>query len=103
MATTAKKRAPKAKDSMEKSIEGLRDLLANKDFDNIPEVAKLRERLDSGLNEIEDSALDMLEEAKQKTKKAAKVADEFVRNEPWPILGAAVVLGAVIGFAASRR
>ncbi len=100
---TVKRKVAEAQDTLEQSVSSLRDILSNKDFDNIPEVAQLRERLDAGLSEIETSAHDIVVKAKRKTKKAARATNELVHNEPWPVLGAAVVLGAVIGFVAGRR
>lgn len=103
MPPAVKRKAEEAKDGLEKSVAGLRELLSNKDFDSIPEVAKLRERLDEGLSDIEESAQDVMKHAKHKAKKVAHETNAFVHSEPWPVLGAAVVLGAAIGYFASRR
>jgi ElaB/YqjD/DUF883 family membrane-anchored ribosome-binding protein len=38
-----------------------------------------------------------------RTKAAARVTDEYVHEHPWPVIGAAVCLGVVIGLLLNRR
>lgn len=102
-ASSLKRKAKDAQDDFESTIAALRESLSSKDLDDIPEVAKLRERLEEGLGELEGSAQDILKDAKRKSKKAARAANELVHNEPWQAVGVALAVGAVITFLACRR
>jgi ElaB/YqjD/DUF883 family membrane-anchored ribosome-binding protein len=66
-------------------------------------VAVARERIQASLatakvklNEAERALLD-------KTKEAAKVTDDYVRENPWQAVGIAAVAGMVLGILISRR
>jgi ElaB/YqjD/DUF883 family membrane-anchored ribosome-binding protein len=43
------------------------------------------------LRSIQDSAV-------QKTRETARVADEYVHENPWPLIGAAALVGFVVGY-----
>ncbi|WP_411165079.1 DUF883 family protein [Delftia lacustris] len=92
-----------AQDELEKSVSNLRELLANADLDNIPEVRQLRKRLDEGLSEVQDSAIDVVHEAKRHARHAARATNEYVHDEPWQIVGGALAAGVVLGFLLGRR
>lgn len=88
---------------MEKAVSDLRDLLSNAELDKIPEVHQLRKRLDEGLSDIQESALDAVHEARHQARKAVRVADNYVRDEPWNVVGGALAAGVVLGFLLGRR
>ena len=92
-----------AQDELEQSVSRLRELLANADLDNIPEVLQLRKRLDEGLSEVQDSAIDVVHEAKRHARHAARATNEYVHDEPWQIVGGALAAGVVLGFLLGRR
>lgn len=92
-----------AKDGLESSVAKLRELISSNDLDSIPEIQQLRDRLDDGLSQIQDSALSFYKQAKRGTAKAAKATERYVRDEPWHVLGGALVVGALIGYLLRRR
>ncbi|QNP48275.1 DUF883 family protein [Diaphorobacter aerolatus] len=92
-----------AQDELENSVSRLRELLASADLDNIPEVRQLRKRLDAGLSDVHDSALDVMHEARHQARRAARAADDYVRDEPWQFVGGALAVGVVLGFLLGRR
>jgi ElaB/YqjD/DUF883 family membrane-anchored ribosome-binding protein len=77
-----------AQADLEKLVGDLRSVLSSKDLDNVPEIKLLRQRL-------EDSA--------GQAKEAALAADRYAHDEPWRVAGAALAVGALIGFIFSRR
>ena len=88
---------------LEKLVTDLRGLLANKDLDAIPEIKLLRQRLDDGMTNVRDSAVRAAHEAARQAKEAALAADRYAHDEPWRVAGAALAVGALIGFIFSRR
>ena len=59
---------------LEKLVSDLRGLLANKDLD-----------------------------AARQAKEAALAADRYAHDEPWRVAGAALAVGALVGFLLARR
>lgn len=50
-----------------------------------------------------DPLLDASENWMQRMRDLAQSADEFVRENPWQAMGAAVLVGVTIGYTLSRR
>lgn len=88
---------------LEKLVSDLRGLLANKDLDSVPEIKLLRERLDDGMHNVRESAVRAAQDAAHQAKEAARAADRYAHDEPWRVAGAALAVGAFIGFLMSRR
>jgi ElaB/YqjD/DUF883 family membrane-anchored ribosome-binding protein len=57
--------------------------------------AKLRARI--------AAARAALEELSERARKTAKVADRYVREQPWQAIGISAGVGLLIGFLAGRR
>jgi ElaB/YqjD/DUF883 family membrane-anchored ribosome-binding protein len=74
---------------LEKLVSDLRGLLASKDLDLVPEIKMLRQRLDDGIHSARESA--------------AVAADRYAHDEPWRVAGAALAVGALVGFLLARR
>ena len=70
---------------LEKLVSDLRGLLANKDLDAVPEIKLLRQRLDDGMHNVRESAV------------------RAAHDEPWRVAGAALAVGALVGFLLARR
>ncbi|GAB3365946.1 MULTISPECIES: DUF883 domain-containing protein [Giesbergeria] len=88
---------------LEKLVADLRGLISSKDLDNVPEIKILRQRLDDGMHNVRDAAVHAAQEAARQAKDAARAADRYAHDEPWRVAGAALAVGAVVGFLLSRR
>ena len=76
--------------------------MANKDFDGVPEIKMLRQRLDDGLHNARDSAV-RSPGSRTPGQDAARAADRYAHDEPWRVAGAAMAVGALVGFLLARR
>ena len=88
---------------LEKLVTDLRGLLHSKGLDTIPEIKLLRQRLDDGMTNVRDSAVRAAQEAARQAKEAAYAADRYAHDEPWRVAGAALAVGALVGFLLARR
>ncbi|MCE1251648.1 DUF883 domain-containing protein [Acidovorax sp. HDW3] len=88
---------------LEKLVSDLRGLLSSKDLDTIPEIKLLRQRIDDGMSNVRDSAVRAAQEAARQAKDAALAADRYAHDEPWRVAGAALAVGALVGFLLARR
>ena len=84
-------------------MSDLRGLLSSKDLDTIPEIKLLRQRIDDGMSNVRDSAVRAAQEAARQAKDAALAADRYAHDEPWRVAGAALAVGALVGFLLARR
>lgn len=92
-----------AQADLEKLVTDLRGLLSSKELDAVPEIHALRQRLDDSLSGARDSAVRAAQEAARQAKDAAAAADRYAHDEPWRVAGAALAVGALVGFLLSRR
>jgi ElaB/YqjD/DUF883 family membrane-anchored ribosome-binding protein len=92
-----------AQTELEKLVSDLRSLMANKDLDSVPEIKVLRQRLDDGMHSVRDAAVRAAQEAAHQAKDAARAADRYAHDEPWRVAGAALAVGALVGFLLARR
>ena len=83
-------------DELEKLVSDLKGLLASKDLDSVPEIRLLRKRLDDGMHNVRESAVRAAQDA-------ARAADRYAHDEPWRVAGAAMAVGAFVGFLLARR
>ena len=88
---------------LEKLVSDLRGLLANRNLDSVPEIKILRQRLDDGMHTVRDAAVQAAQDAARQAKEAARMADRYAHDEPWRVAGAALAIGAVVGFLLTRR
>ena len=84
-----------AQQDLERLVSDLRGLLASKDLDSIPQIGALRDRIDEGLSRARESAVEAAQEA--------AAADRYAHDEPWRVAGAALAVGALVGFLLARR
>ncbi len=104
MTTSATETSTATQHELEKLVSDLRTLMASKDLDSVPEIKKLRERLEDGMQNVRDTAIRAAQEAANQAKDAARAADRYAHDEPWRVAGAALAVGALVGFVlASRR
>jgi ElaB/YqjD/DUF883 family membrane-anchored ribosome-binding protein len=62
-------------------------------------LRQLRERLAVVL----DGARSRLDDVQYGVRDAARTTDRYVHDQPWPVIGAALVVGVVAGLLISRR
>lgn len=92
-----------AQADLEKLVTDLRGLLASKDLDAVPQINALRQKLDDGVHQARESAVHAAQEAARQAKEAAYAADRYAHDEPWRVAGAALAVGALLGFLLARR
>jgi ElaB/YqjD/DUF883 family membrane-anchored ribosome-binding protein len=88
---------------LEKLVTDLKALLANKNLDAVPDIRVLRQRLDDGVQTARDAAVRAAQDAARQAKEAALAADRYAHDEPWRVAGAALAVGALVGFLLARR
>ncbi len=88
---------------LEKLVSDLRGLISSRDLDSVPEIRALRQRLDDGVQVVRESTVRAAQEAARQAKDAAQAADRYAHDEPWRVAGAALAVGAAVGFLLSRR
>lgn len=93
----------KTQDELERLVGDLRGLLASKDFDSVPQIKQLRQRLDDGIDTVRDTAVRAAQDAAVQAREAARAADRYAHDEPWRVATAAVAVGALVGFLLARR
>ncbi|MCW5220830.1 DUF883 family protein [Verminephrobacter aporrectodeae] len=94
---------PTTQSELEKLVSDLRGLLASKNLDTIPEIKLLRQRLDDGMHNVRELAVRAAQDAARQAKEAAQAADRYAHDEPWRVAGAALAMGALVGFLLARR
>lgn len=94
---------PSTQNEMEKLVNDLRGLISSRELDTLPEIKQLRQRLDDGLHTVRDSAVRAAQEAARQAREAAWAADRYAHDEPWRVAGAALAVGALVGFLLARR
>ena len=94
---------PSTQTEMDKLVSDLRGLISSRELDTLPEIKQLRQRLDDGLHTVRDSAVRAAQEAARQAREAAWAADRYAHDEPWRVAGAALAVGALVGFLLARR
>lgn len=92
-----------AQADLERLVGDLRSVLSSKDLDSLPEIKLLRQRLEESAGDAREGAVRAAQEAARQAKEAALAADRYAHDEPWRVAGAALAVGALIGFIFSRR
>ena len=103
MTTSASDTLHSTQTELEKLVSDLRSLMASKDLDSVPEIKVLRQRLDDGMHSVRDAAVRAAQEAAHQAKDAARAGDRYAHDEPWRVAGAAMAVGALVGFLLARR
>ena len=99
-----------ANDSRDKLIADLKVLVADAEellratAGQVGEkAAAARERIQASLVNAKDKLAEAERVLRDKTREAARVADTYVHEHPWPAVGIAAALGLVLGMLISRR
>jgi ElaB/YqjD/DUF883 family membrane-anchored ribosome-binding protein len=88
---------------LENLVADLRDVLARKELDSVPEISRLRERLDEGVQALRERAGQVAHDAAERARDAVHRADSYAHDEPWRVAAMAAVAGALVGYILGRR
>lgn len=80
-------------------IEDVEELIQRVGDTVDPETLRVRERVAEAVANARDS----IAERSAQVRQALSASDHYVRNQPWEAVGAAAVLGVVLGFLVFRR
>ena len=95
--------ADRAKAQVNGFLDSVDDLTkALKDIDT-PEIARVRAKVKMALMAAKSAVADSASQIGSQAKRAGKVTDVFVRDNPWQVVGIAAVVGLAVGILASRR
>ena len=84
-------------------IADVQDLLNRLAHVADPEIARLRANVEGALATAKNALADGRDRAKRQAKHAISAGDIYVRDNPWQVIGIAVVVGLAVGVLASRR
>lgn len=98
-----RKSAATVQAELENLVADLRDVLSRKELDAVPEISRLRERLEDGVHAARERASQAAHDAAERARDAAHRADSYAHDEPWRVAGVAAAVGAVFGYMLGRR
>jgi ElaB/YqjD/DUF883 family membrane-anchored ribosome-binding protein len=84
-------------------IEDTEDLLQATASQAGEKIVAARARVQESIKAAKQKIGTAEELAVQKTKAAAVATDDYVHAHPWPMIGAAAAIGALVGMLISRR
>lgn len=84
-------------------ISDLRGLMGKKEFDPLPSIKALRQKLDDGVRMTRNAAASAAHDATVQAKNTALAADRYAHDQPWRIAGAALAVGILVGVLMTRR
>jgi ElaB/YqjD/DUF883 family membrane-anchored ribosome-binding protein len=102
MSETSAKRDQLATD-FERVMEDINSLIGAAGNKVDGEVGAIRERLRERLEDTRRRIGDLQHEGIERTRRAARHADEYVHEHPWHAVGVAAALGLVVGVLIARR
>ena len=68
-----------------------------------PELTHLRNNVQAAISSAREAIESRTEWPRQRAREAVAAGAAYVREQPWPVLGIAVLLGAAVGFLVARR
>ena len=84
-------------------LDSVEDLTrALKDIDT-PDIARVRAKVKIALVAAKSAVSDTANQIRSQAQQAGKRTDDFVRENPWQVIGIAAIVGLAVGFLASRR
>lgn len=81
-------------------VEDLVKKVANVDD---AEIAEIRSKVEDTLAKARSTAGERAAAVRARAGEASETTDEYVRENPWAVIGIAAAIGIVIGFVAGRR
>jgi ElaB/YqjD/DUF883 family membrane-anchored ribosome-binding protein len=100
---TARKVGDFANGQVNSFLDSVEDLTkALKDIET-PDIARVRAKVKIALVAAKSAVADTATQIRSQARYAGKRADGYVRDNPWQVIGIAVVVGLAVGVLASRR
>jgi ElaB/YqjD/DUF883 family membrane-anchored ribosome-binding protein len=81
-------------------VEDLVKKVANVDDE---EIAEIRAKVEDTLEKAKSTATQGIAAVRGRAGEVTEATDEYVRENPWAVIGIAAAVGIVIGFIAGRR
>jgi len=100
---TLRRRAARATSEWQNLIADVEELVKKVANVSDVDVARVRERVEKTLTAAKSAARDSVSTARTYARDATAATDQYVHDRPWTAIGAAVALGVLVGFLASRR
>lgn len=82
---------------LQKFFDDVEELLHSVSSSDNAEVKRLRDRVESSINQAKAAAGNGVRIAVDGTRRAAKATDDYVRQNPWTVIGAMAAVGLVAG------
>lgn len=84
-------------------LDNVEDLTkALKDVDS-PDIAKVRAKVKIALAAAKSAVADTASQLRDQAQQVGRQTDNFVRHNPWQVIGIAALVGLAVGIFASRR
>lgn len=84
-------------------LDNVEDLTnALKDVET-PDIARVRAKVRIALVAAKSAVADTAVQLRMQAQQVSKRTDDFVRDNPWQVIGMAALVGLAVGFFASRR
>jgi ElaB/YqjD/DUF883 family membrane-anchored ribosome-binding protein len=84
-------------------IADVEDLVARLADLNDADVATMRSKVMATVEAAKETLTDSAETLRRQAQRAVSGADDYVRESPWIAVGAAALIGAVVGILVARR
>jgi ElaB/YqjD/DUF883 family membrane-anchored ribosome-binding protein len=68
-----------------------------------PEIARVRAKVKMALEAAKSALSDSAAQVRGQAKRVTRTTDNYVRDNPWQVVGIAAVVGVVLGVVMSRR
>jgi ElaB/YqjD/DUF883 family membrane-anchored ribosome-binding protein len=100
---TARKISDYANGQVNNFLDSVDDLTkALKDVET-PDIARVRAKVKIALVAAKSAVTDTAQQLGTQARAVGKQTDDFVRDNPWQVIGIAAVVGLAVGILASRR
>jgi ElaB/YqjD/DUF883 family membrane-anchored ribosome-binding protein len=88
---------------VEKLIAEVEELVARLADPNDPGIARLRAKVTDAVRSTKRVIADRAVQAQRQAREALAAGDTYVHQQPWEAIGAAALIGLVLGFVLFRR
>lgn len=90
-------------DEVSSAVSDAQDLLQQANTATADKARELRSQVEAKLLRAKLRMQELRGQAMDRTREAARVTDEYVRENPWQIVGAAALVGLALGLLLMRR
>lgn len=86
-----------------KLMADVEDLVARVAHIKDPEVARIRDKVQSAVTATRDSIVHGADSVRRQVRQVAVTTDDFVHGNPWTSIGIVALVGTMVGYLAGRR